>query len=114
MTPSLPYSFAKRHGVIAQRDSAAHTAPEAQKLLLLHRPGLGPQLAQRGEPPRQAPWSPRPGERLPAPPQPGLSPKRQPQPREQRQPEQCQMEPVDSVTRWPAARCRSNRRGRSP
>ncbi len=40
MTPSLPYSFAKRHGVIAQRDSAAHTAPEAQKLLLLHRPGL--------------------------------------------------------------------------
>jgi general secretion pathway protein E len=40
MMPSLPYSFAKRHGMIAQRDQAPNTAPDDQALLLLHRPGL--------------------------------------------------------------------------
>ncbi|HES77093.1 MAG TPA: type II secretion system protein GspE, partial [bacterium] len=37
---NLPYSFAKRHGMIAQRGDEPHTAPEDQPLLLLHRPGI--------------------------------------------------------------------------
>jgi len=40
MMPSLPYSFAKRHGMIAQRDQAPNTAPDDQALLLLHRHGI--------------------------------------------------------------------------